>query len=41
MHLTEKQPALYVDALTFNQLPEEILVHVEECLECKVEIICM
>ena len=38
-HLTENQLALYVDALvSYNQdqLPEEILEHVEECPDCKV-----
>jgi hypothetical protein len=37
-HLSEDQLALYVDALvsdTQDQLPE----HVEECEECKMEVI--
>ena len=41
-HLPEEQLALYVDALVLDQqdqLPEEILEHVEECEECKMEVI--
>jgi len=41
-HLTEQEIAQYVDAIeaeTANQLPENILAHVEECLECKIEIV--
>jgi anti-sigma factor RsiW len=41
-HLTENELAQYVDALLSDkqdQLPEEILEHVEECFECKMEII--
>lgn len=41
-HLTENEIAQYVDALVSDkqdQLPEEILEHVEECVECKMEII--
>jgi hypothetical protein len=40
-HLAENEIAQYVDALVSNkqdQLPEKILEHVEECLECKKEI---
>ena len=41
-HRTRKRPichALVSDKL--DQLPEEVLQHVEECLGCKVEIICV
>ena len=41
-HLAENEIALYVDALIADrqvQLPQEILEHVEECFECKVEIV--
>lgn len=41
MHLAENEIAQYVGALVLDrqdQLPEEILEHVEECYECKVEI---
>ena len=40
-HLDENKIAQYVDALsadTKDQLPEEILEHVAECLDCKVAI---
>ena len=40
-HLTEQELAQYVDALVLDQqdqLPEEILEHVAERFECKVEI---
>ena len=42
MQLTEIEIAEYVDALVTDkqdQLPEDILEHVEECVLCKVEII--
>jgi len=41
-HLTEMEIAQYVDALVAekqDQLPKGILEHVEECLECKKEVI--
>ncbi len=41
-HLTEEEIALYVDAIEAwkqDQLPAEILAHVEECLECKIEVV--
>ena len=41
-HLDENEIAAYVDALREDlqdQLPGEILEHVAECFECKVEII--
>jgi len=41
-HLSDEQLAHYVDALVsdhLDQLPEEILEHVEECFECKVTIL--
>lgn len=40
-HLDEQELAQYVDALISDKqdhLPEEILEHVEECLECKLEV---
>ena len=40
-HLDENEIAQYVDAQmldTQNQLPAEMLEHVEDCFECKVEI---
>ena len=40
-HLSEMQLAQYVDALmldTQDQLPEEILAHVADCIECKVDV---
>jgi len=40
-HLDENEIALYVEAIesgTVDGLPEEILGHVEACLECKCEI---
>lgn len=42
MHLTENEIAQYVDALVSekqDQLPEEILQHVEECFECKADLL--
>jgi hypothetical protein len=41
-HPTEQELAQYVDALVLDkqdQLPEEMLEHVEECFECKVEVL--
>ena len=40
--LTEEEIALYVDALELKKLeglPEAIVDHVQECLECKMEIV--
>lgn len=40
--LTELEVTQYVDALASDKqdrLPEEILEHVEECFECKAEIV--
>ncbi len=41
-HLDENEIAAYVDALeagTQDTLSERILDHVEECIECKMEIV--
>ena len=41
-YITEKEIAQYVDAVedeTQSELPEATLVHVEDCLECKIEIL--
>jgi hypothetical protein len=41
-HLDENEIAQYVDAIeagTVDRLPEEVLRHVEGCLECKGEIV--
>jgi hypothetical protein len=41
-HLTEVELALYVDAIVLDaqvKLPEDILDHVADCTECKVELI--
>ena len=41
-HLIVQEIGQYVDALeneTVTRLPEEILIHVKECLDCKVEIV--
>jgi hypothetical protein len=40
-HLSEQELAQYVDALVLDkedELPQEVLEHVAECFECKVEI---
>jgi hypothetical protein len=40
-HLNQEEIALYVDALKLSkidQLPEELLIHVADCEECKTEI---
>lgn len=41
-HLDENEIAQYVEAIEAgkqDELPEEIRAHVEECFECKVEVI--
>ena len=41
-HPTEEELALYVEALALDvqeQLPVEILEHVQECIHCKAELI--
>lgn len=41
-HLTDEEIALYVEALELKKqerLSEAILDHVQECLECKMEIV--
>ena len=40
-HLSEQELAQYVDALVLDkedELPQEVLEHVAECFECKIEI---
>lgn len=42
MHLTEEGVALYVDAIKLKrtaELPEEMLQHVEHCLDCQMQIV--